>query len=314
MLKCSGAVVNRRAAAAMRRSIEAARHIPAASVTVLRAQRGPCKVVSYAQAPLEHMIEDALGDDPHCSCAAGSQGGICKHLVRCMVLLGISENKIYLMHGSLKGTQLPDGTPAPLRCSFSSRVAEAAPPGAIPAPAVAATQSAAQTERQPLDRTPKILAGLQKLQGIAERKELPSAEMLAAVNTALATVNASIIDKEALPGVLQFAVSGTARGSNSKNRDLTLSERVTKRRGAGSGVRVVADATDAAAAGLPAAFPRRRGAHTRRGRAGLISTARRSRLGLLWLRHSWCVQLVSCRAPWRLPGRLQMPWRLTWPR
>jgi hypothetical protein len=55
--------------------------------------------------------------------------------------------------------------------------------------------------------------------------------------------------------VLQYAVSATARKVNSLARDLTVFEMVAKRRGTGSRVRVVADAADPAAAGLPAALP-----------------------------------------------------------
>ena len=124
MLKCSGAVVNKRSEAAVRKSIEAARDIPAGSVTVLCAQRGNCSVVSCTQAPLEHVIEDALGDDPHCSCAAGSQGSLCKHIVRCIVLLGRSEREIQLLHGSLKGMELPDGTVPKLHRGIVSGGAE----------------------------------------------------------------------------------------------------------------------------------------------------------------------------------------------
>ena len=78
--------------------------------------------------------------------------------------------------------------------------------------------------------------------------------MLAAVNATLAIVQASIIAKQALPEVLQFAPSATAREGNSLQRHLTLQEQVSKQRGTGSRVRVVADTTHASAAGLPAAF------------------------------------------------------------
>lgn len=255
MLKCSGAVVNKRSEAAVRRSIEAARDIPAGSVTVLCAQRGTCSVVSCTRAPLEHVVEDALGDDPHCSCAAGSQGGLCKHVVRCMVLLGRSEREIQLLHGSLKGMELPEGTVPKLHRGVVSGGAAAAPSGAAAASEVAAAEPAEQPARQATDRKPEVRAALQQLLDISEREQLPGAEILAAVNAALATLQASIIAKQALPEVLHFSVPATAREGNSLQRQLTIQEQVSKRRGTGSRVRVVADATHAAAAGLPAAFP-----------------------------------------------------------
>ena len=70
MLKSSGTVVNKRSEAAVRSSIKAARQIPEASITVVCAVRGTCSFVSCSQVPLENMVEDAVGDDPHCSCAA----------------------------------------------------------------------------------------------------------------------------------------------------------------------------------------------------------------------------------------------------
>ena len=255
MLKCSGAVVNKRSQTAVRKSIEAARGISRHSVTVQCAERGTCRVVSCTQAPLEHLVENALSDDPCCSCAAGSQGDLCKHIVRCMVLLGRSENEIYWLHGSLKGMTLPDGTAPRMYGGNVSGRAAAAPAGTATAPQLAASQPVEQPVRQPIDRRLEVRAVLDQLLEISEREQLPSAEMLAAVSATLATVQASIIAKQAVPEVLHFAVSATARPGNSLRRDLTLQESIHRQRGAGSRQRVVASAADAAAAGLLPAFP-----------------------------------------------------------
>ena len=244
MLKCSGAVVNRRSEAAVTKSIEAAKGIPAGSVTVLCAERGTCSVVSCAHAPLEHLVEDALGDDPHCSCAAGSQGALCKHIACCMVLLGRSETEIRLLHGSLKGMELPEGIVVKLHRGVVSGGTGAAPSGAVAASEVAAAEPAEQPARQPTDRRPDVRAALQKLLDISEREQLPSAEVLAAVNAGLAIVEASIIAQQTLSDVLQSAMSATAREGNSLQQHLTQQEKVSKRRGTGSHMQVVADAME----------------------------------------------------------------------
>lgn len=253
MLKCSGAVVNKRAQAAVRKSIEAARCIPAGSITVLCHQRGTCRVVSCTQAPLEHLVEDALSDDPHCSCAAGAQGSLCKHIVRCITLFGRSEHEISQLHGSLKGMDLPEGVRAHF---YRARVSEGVG-AALPetAPQVAATLPAEQPVRQPVDRRPATRALLEELLYMSESEQVPGATAFAIMSNALATMKASRIAQQTLPEVLQFAVSATAREGNSLRRHLTLQEAVHQRRGTGSRVRVVADATDAATAGLPTAFP-----------------------------------------------------------
>ena len=215
MLKCSGAVVNKRSEAAVRKCIEAARAIPAGSITVLCAERGNCTVVSCTQAPLEHVVEDALSADPHCDCAAGSQGGLCKHIVRCIILLGRSEYEVFQLHGSLKGMEFPGGVRPQLHRSNVSGGAGAAPPAPATASRATASQPGEQQPvREPVDRGADVDAVLEELRAIKDSKQLPAAELLAAVTTALATVKASIIAKQTLPEVLQFAVSATAREGN----------------------------------------------------------------------------------------------------
>ena len=257
MLKCSGAVINKRSIAAVRKSIEASRAISTDSVTVICAERGTCTVVSCTQAPLQYCVEDVFGDDPTCSCPAGVKGDLCKHIARCMVVLGRSEREIEWYHGSVKGMRLPDGTKPQFHRSPASGGAEASPSGPVAALQTAPAQPAEQAERQPMDRRPDLCATLERLLQISDRGQLSHAEVLSFAGAALAGAEASIIAKQSLPEVLQFAVSATARDGDSLHRDLTLQEAVQKRRGTGSRVRVVANAcaADAAAAGLPAAYP-----------------------------------------------------------
>lgn len=123
-LKRAGYVRNKKAEAAVRASITAAREVDSARVVIVDRATGSADVSSPTHVP-GYMVAGALTAHPICSCPCGIRGAICKHLVKVMRVLGKSEPDILQAWGTLRGTDFGDKFVA----GWMSAAAPAAEPG-----------------------------------------------------------------------------------------------------------------------------------------------------------------------------------------
>lgn len=63
------------------------------------------RVVSCSNPEVVYFVHDAAGEWASCTCAWSEQGNLCKHQVKCLILLeGKTEDQIVQVCGSLVGT------------------------------------------------------------------------------------------------------------------------------------------------------------------------------------------------------------------
>ena len=103
----AGYVRNTKAIAAVTATIEAARSVEWARVTLVDSATGSADVSSPTFAP-GYMVTDALTANPMCSCPCGVRGAICKHIVTVLRVLGKKETHILKAWGTLRGTNAGD--------------------------------------------------------------------------------------------------------------------------------------------------------------------------------------------------------------
>ena len=143
-LQLLGAVSNRIREKEMAATIKAASEVADSRVR-LPSDGQPVLISSSSSAAELYAVTGPLTSTPHCSCPLGAQGRTCKHIVKVMLMLGVTKRLIYQLWGSLYGTADGAKQLAGLKESHAA-VQVAQSPGhgsmAAPAPAVAAAVAA----------------------------------------------------------------------------------------------------------------------------------------------------------------------------
>jgi hypothetical protein len=165
MNKEAGGVLNIKQIKAVRAAIEAAAQVPDSSITAQNAQLGHFTVLSTGQPGLQYDVRDVKSSEPHCDCPEGLRGRVCKHAVACMLLLGYSENEIWMLHGSLRGSI---GGGITLELGAGVVRSDAPPAGSPKVPLDTQPPAQAQQADRPVDYRARFAAVLGDLQKLAD--------------------------------------------------------------------------------------------------------------------------------------------------